>query len=107
MYLNIECEKCQVSKNCEKNGSSPLEYDGKKYYCKLVGGYGRKPVDETILSEESLKKMKESGPCLTIVEIPIVEDEILTYKAHKIFSEAVLHPREVNVPPADLNMIKW
>ena len=87
--------ECLVSPFCSKKGVSPLLLENKKHVtCRLVGGYGRTPVDLTILSEESKLKMTGSGPCLTIAEIPVIYGKDFVYEIHKIFHPAVLHPRE-------------
>lgn len=94
MYLELDCQKCRISSKCPKFGSSPLVIDGKQILCRLVGGYGRVPIDETILSEESLEKFKKDGPCLTIAEIPSFENGIVAFTVEKIFSDPVLNERE-------------
>lgn len=68
--------------------------------CRLVNGYGRTPVDSSILSEESLKIAQNQGPCLTIAEVPSFDEEgDFFYEITKIFSPPILHEREtVNWP---------
>jgi hypothetical protein len=64
-------------------------------YCKIIGGYGRKPVDPAILSPESLS-ISTPGSCLTIAYIPVVDKETgqIIMKLTKIFAPPVLHERE-------------
>jgi hypothetical protein len=97
--LEIICSKCQVSEYCPKSGSSPLIVNNKLAKCRLIGGYGRDPVDQSILSDESKKLSEKNGPCLTIAEIPEFDDcsNIINFKLTKIFSPPIIHARE-NVP---------
>jgi hypothetical protein len=98
--LVVECLNCKVSKYCPNNGSSPLFHGGKKILCRLIGGYGRKPVDMSILSEESKKLAINNGGCLTIAEVPISDEcsGLMTYQIVKIFAPPVLHARETINP---------
>jgi hypothetical protein len=96
--LLMECSKCRVAASCPKKGSSPLKLpSGQEMTCRLVGGYGRNPVDQSILSEDSKKLSKEHGPCLTIAEVPILDEcsGLAVYQITKIFAPPVLHEREV------------
>lgn len=67
---------------------------GTKMVCRIVGGYGRQPVDPAILSPESLERSKSDGPCLTIAEVPSVVDGTFVIDVVKIFAPAVTHERE-------------
>jgi hypothetical protein len=91
----MECTKCRVAKTCPRFGSSPLLTKGKKkVFCRIVGGYGRIPVDKEILSIESAARSEKDGPCLTIAEIPTLEDDLIIMEITKIFSHPILHERE-------------
>lgn len=96
MYLNMTCERCKVASHCDLKGTSPLILNRKEiYHCRIVGNYGRDPIDQTVLSEESKQKVAEHGPCLTIAEIPVLDDSgVIVYQTKKIFSEPILHDRE-------------
>lgn len=94
MYLEIECQKCRVANTCPNRNSSPLNLSGKRHLCRIIGGYGRVPVDDSILSPESSILAKTNGPCLTIAEIPREEDGEVVYEIVKIFSPPVLNERE-------------
>ncbi len=94
-HLEIKCKDCKVSSSCPEKGSSPLNHGKNQILCRLVGGYGRTPVDESILSEESKQIVNQNGPCLTIVEVPKIDESGRTvFKVVKIFSQPVLHERE-------------
>jgi len=96
-FLKTECSKCKVAINCKRFGSSPLVISGKiTEYCRIVGGYGRSPVESSKLSPESKADRDNYGPCLTIVYIPTIEEgtgEVIM-EITKIFSQPVLHGRE-------------
>lgn len=95
-FLKTECSKCKVATNCKRFGSSPLIISGKiTEYCRIVGGYGREPVDSSILSPESKTARDNNGPCLTIAYVPTIEGsgEVIM-EITKIFSQPVLHERE-------------
>jgi hypothetical protein len=95
MNLPMECSKCRVSATCPRNGSSPaLTRAGKKVLCNIIGGYGRTPVDVEILSAESLGRSRRDGPCMTIAEVPVLEDDSIVMTVTTIFSPPVLHERE-------------
>lgn len=93
--LKMECDRCAVANNCEARGASPLIFPGGMAFCHIIGGYGRNPVDKSILSEESKKKSLRDGECLTIAEVPRLEE---TGRVEKrvvfIFSSPVRHARE-------------
>lgn len=91
----MRCDKCRISKNCPSYGSSPAKLaNGKVALCRLIGGYGRKPVPGHILSESSKEKAKSGNICLTIAEIPVILGNDVFYKVEKIFSPPILHERE-------------
>jgi hypothetical protein len=69
----------------------------KQYWCNIIGGYGRKPVDADVLSTESAAVVSKNGPCLTIAEVPEVDSGMVHYAIVKIFSQPVLADREKNV----------
>lgn len=95
--LEITCNKCKVSDFCPSKGASPLKFENKIYFCYLVGGYGRTPVDECILSEKSKELVKKQGGCLTIAEVPVLDtgSNMIYQKIEKIFHKPVLHAREI------------
>ena len=96
--LEMTCDRCSVATTCPKNGSSPLIVSGgKRVHCRILGGFGRKPVDVSILSEESRKRMEADGPCLTLAEVPALEDGQVSWNLTKVFSPAVLSARESTV----------
>jgi hypothetical protein len=94
--LEIHCNRCRVSKFCEKNGAAPLRFQGKDIPCRIIGGFGRKPIAVEKLSEKSKELAVKNGPCLTLAEVPYVDEGsgVLTYDVVKIFSPPNLHPRE-------------
>ena len=107
MYLDIECSKCAVSNYCTKKGSSPAYLsNGRKVLCRLVGGYGREPVDKTILSEESKKLANENGPCLTIAEVPVIVGNDVFFELEKIFAPAVTHNRETTTLDLEIGKLR-
>lgn len=56
------------------------------------------PADKSILSIESLARVEKDGPCLTIAEVPTVDDQqIVSFDVTKIFSPPCLSDREKNV----------
>jgi hypothetical protein len=95
-YLKMECAKCRVATFCPERGSSPLKSPTTMTYCQIVGGYGRDPVESSILSPESLEARDKNGPCLTLAYVPFYdkETEQISAKLTKIFSPPVLHERE-------------
>lgn len=92
--LDMTCERCAVAQKCPKAGASPLIVKAKRYLCRIVGGFGRTPVDQTILSADSQKASAESGPCLTLAEVPELDDGIVDWKLTKVFHHPVLSNRE-------------
>jgi len=95
--LKMTCNRCKVSNNCSSNGQSPLIVNGKNVaICELIGGYGRTPVEENILSQESLSKSRADGNCLTLAHVPSFDEESneIIYKLVKIFHSPNFHPRE-------------
>lgn len=95
--LPVKCDVCKVAQTCPKKGSSPLVLRSKKQiFCQLVGGYGRVPVDQSILSEESRARSVSDGPCVTIAEVPQFDEGSGTVHIEvvKVFHAAVLHERE-------------
>jgi|HubBroStandDraft_6_1064221.scaffolds.fasta_scaffold574155_2 hypothetical protein len=97
--LQVTCDKCKVAETCPKKGSSPAIFphlNKRKLFCHIIGGYGRVPVRESLLSEESKEKSKVNGPCLTIAHVPTYDEStgMLTDEVVKIFSKPIKHPRE-------------
>lgn len=92
--LDMTCDRCPVSRTCPESGSSPLMEGARRYCCRIVGGFGRTPVDPSVLSKESAILSAKDGPCLTIAEIPFREDGVVEYKVVKVFSPPVLSDRE-------------
>ena len=94
-HLRVVCESCKVSNECSKKNSSPLKVNNRVYYCYLLNGYGRVPLDESKLSEESKEKVRKFGPCLTIAQVPTVDESgRAEWVVEKVFSQPVLHGRE-------------
>lgn len=99
--LNMTCDRCRVADTCPQKGSSPLTLpDKRKLLCRILGGYGREPVDSAKLSEESKKVAAQNGHCITIAEVPAfdVPSGKIYYNTVKIFSQPILHPREKLAP---------
>ena len=95
--IEVECKKCPVSHVCPTNGSSPTMSNGKPVMCRVVGGFGRTPIDDEILSEESRRQSEMNGKCLTIAEVPYMDDSGTVFaKVVKIFSQPILAEREKN-----------
>lgn len=95
MQLDMTCERCAVATKCPKNGSSPtLTQGGKRSLCRILGGYGRVPVDPAVLSADSLVRSKKDGPCLTLAEVPKVEDGQVIWELTKVFHHPVIGARE-------------
>src|SRR3990172_8865833 len=96
LALEMACKNCKVSSYCPKSGSSPLLFKGSTIYCRIVGGYGRKSVDQRILSEKSKELFNKNGPCLTVAEVPTldVDSGIIKFDVVKVFSPAIKHKRE-------------
>jgi hypothetical protein len=93
--LEMTCNRCLVAQTCPKSGSSPLFFSsGKRAHCRILGGYGRQPVDEAILSAESLVRSKKDGPCLTLAEVPVLDDGMVTWEITKVFSPPIVNERE-------------
>lgn len=96
MIIITNCKSCKVAKYCPSKGASPLDHKGVSLGCRIIGGYGRVPVDERILSEESKILTKKNGNCLTIAEIPKIVNDSVAYEVTKIFSPPVKHERETS-----------
>lgn len=97
MFIEMECNRCSVANTCPRRGASPLNLDGKMLKCRIVGGFGRNPVDRTVLSDASKAASDKDGPCLTIAEVPTLDDQkFLTMEVVKIFSPPNLAAREMN-----------
>ena len=102
--LSMECRKCRVSAECPSNGSSPLRLgSGKPVLCRLVGGYGQTPVPESKMSKESKELAEKHGPCLTIAEVPTVDEASgkIYFKTVKVWAQAQLHPRQTTTMSMD------
>lgn len=97
----MECPDCKIAAHCPKFGSSPLIMpSGLSVKCRIIGGYGKQPVDPTILSEESKALVAQHGPCLTIVEVPELDEGsgLAVHQVVKVFAPAVFHDREAATP---------
>lgn len=95
------CKTCKLAETCPDKGSSPLITKGnKQVYCELLGNYGIDPVEESILSPDSLVRMKKDGPCTSYVQIPKFDkDSGTVYTEPKvIFHQPILHERQRNIP---------
>jgi hypothetical protein len=98
MFIEMECNRCSVAKTCPRRGSSPISVEKAIVKCKIIGGFGRTPVDRTVLSEESIARVDRDGPCLTIAEVPDVDEQgYVTFTVVKVFSPPCLSDREKNV----------
>jgi hypothetical protein len=95
--LTVICTTCKVASTCPKKGSSPLKLpNGKQLMCKILGGYGRKPLEPKVMSKETRELAEKDGPCLTIAEVPALDPAsgLVYYDTVKIMSQPILHPRE-------------
>ena len=93
--IEMECARCPVSSTCPSRGASPTLHNEGVIKCQIVGGFGRDPVDRTILSFESMAIADRDGPCLTVAEVPhIGETGQIEFQLVKIFSQPVLSTRE-------------
>ena len=92
--LEMTCERCPVAPTCPRNGASPLFSGGKRFHCRIVGGFSRAPVDPSALSEESKARAAKDGPCLTIAEVPTADDGLVSWEVTKVFSPPVLSDRD-------------
>jgi hypothetical protein len=74
------------------------------YLCQVVGGYGRIPIDPSILSEKSKELSDKNGPCLTIAEVPThdIDSGKVRFEVTKIFHKPVLNSRERTDYQADM-----
>lgn len=97
--ITMECNKCAVATTCPARGSSPTLHGKHKVLCKIIGGFGKKPIDRAALSARSASIAEKNGQCLTIAEVPFIDDDGgLVFHTVKIFSPPVLSDREKNVP---------
>jgi hypothetical protein len=72
-------------------------FKGKRILCRIIGGYSKIPIDKSLLSKESIMKFDRDGPCLTIAEVPFLDESgIVVFKVEKVFSPPVLSEREKN-----------
>lgn len=92
--LLTRCQDCKVAANCPKRGASPTVIGKSTFLCRLMDGYGREAVDPDILSAESKARSEKDGPCVTIAEVPVPDEQTVTYSVVKIFHHPILHPRE-------------
>ena len=93
----MHCSKCKVASTCPRNGSSPLYLgSGKPVLCRIVGGYGRTEIPEEKMSDESRATARENGPCLTIAEVPTIDDPSgkMYFEVVKIWGHPIRHARE-------------
>lgn len=93
--LKMECSRCAVANTCPERGISPKILNNVQLSCRIIGGYGKVPIDASVLSDESKALMEKNGPCLTVAEVPIGDDlNLIEWKVIKIFSPPVSHERE-------------
>lgn len=92
--LSVKCSDCKVAASCPKRGSSPVSIGKRVFLCRLMDGYGRDAVDPSILSAESKVRSDKDGPCLTIAEVPAVDEQTVTYSVVKVFHHPITHERE-------------
>jgi hypothetical protein len=102
LELKMECNRCKVAAFCPRRGASPLMTpDGKREFCSIIGGYGREPVDPSILSEQSKRLVESNGPCLTIAEVPVYDNDRVETVMEKVFSPPIKHDRETVASPPE------
>src|SRR5512135_795906 len=106
--LQMTCDKCKVASTCPKKGASPMQPRkgvSRPVFCYIIGNYGRDPVETRLLSPESLVRMQKDGPCLTLAQVPVWDDESNTLQTEivTIFSPPIRHPRET--VPWNINLI--
>jgi hypothetical protein len=101
--MNVTCNKCRVSKWCPKKGFSPTKYEGETFMCKLIGNYGRNPIDRNHISDESLVSYEKNGPCLTLMNSWEFHDGTMFPIILKVWSPPILSPRETK--PFDVNQL--
>ena len=102
--LKMKCEKCKILEYCPKKGGSPISINNRQEVCHVIGGYGREPVKEHLLSKESKKLVSKYGDCLSIVEVPIQDEYTKKFyrEVIKVFHPPIFHPREKNDYRMDL-----
>ena len=94
-YLKMQCARCKIALDCPKNGSSPLPTKQGLKLCSIIGGYGSKPVDRSILSTGNQVKFDSGKQCISIIEVPLIEDDIISVKMLKVMHKPIKHPREL------------
>jgi hypothetical protein len=102
--LSLHCSKCKISGTCPKRGASPLRTGPRSLLlCRVLGGYARRPVDQSKLSPESKDRSAKDGPCMSIAEVPVVDmhSGLAHFEVVKVFHQAVVHPRERSTVQAD------
>jgi len=102
--LQIRCAKCKVANWCPAKGASPINLgSGKPVYCRLIGGYGQVPVPEHKMSDKTKEIAKDQGACLTIVEVPRIDESSgkLYFETILIWSQPQLHPRQTTTTAMD------
>lgn len=94
--ISLRCEKCKISSHCPVKGSSPMQIQDEIVLCRIIGGYGKKPIRLEALSQESIELQKKHGPCFSIAEVPRIDtDSGHTYtEIVKIWHPEMFHPRE-------------
>jgi|688.fasta_scaffold677162_2 hypothetical protein len=103
MNLEMECKNCRVSTFCPKKGASPLIENGRRYLCRIIGGFPAKEVSKEKISSKSLEICEQNGgKCLTIAEVPEKEDDIILYTLVKVFSPPVLMNRQATTYKVDI-----
>ncbi|HEY8095261.1 MAG TPA: hypothetical protein VIE65_04100 [Methylobacter sp.] len=108
--LEITCKKCKISSTCPARGSSPLSLDkGKRMaFCRILDGYANQPIDDDALSEESKKRKDRDGPCLSLAEVPRLDEasgKIYT-EIIKVFHHPIIHPRQTTSEIMDMMIPK-
>jgi hypothetical protein len=101
--IDVDCNRCKLAGQCPKRGSSPVVFKNRKVFCKILGGYGRSPIDEEVLSDSSKEVSLTSGRCLTLVSIPFLDKASGTVCTEliKVFHQPILHAREKTTTIAD------
>ena len=104
--LTVYCTKCKIASTCPRRGSSPLVQGRKTLQCRVVGGYASEPVDPEALSEESARIAAKDGPCLTLAEVPTLDEDSghVFFQTVKIFHKPVVHPRQTTGTRMDVGL---
>ena len=72
-------------------------------FCRIVGGYGREPIPDEKIGPESREAVERGGPCLSIAEVPSIDEPSghLYFETIKIWAQPIRHPRETTTEAMD------